>query len=251
MIIDKLNDLINANEEGSTASIISKFVKANIATLHELTIDEIAASCYVSKGQVSKYVKRLDYETFGEFRLACLDYCDSLTRKNRLFTKEQSLQENSQLTTRELSKALDYVATAINYQQLEKFSTTLLTSQKIYVYAQGEARALCNYLQAELSPFQKEVIICDSDFLKITQLNRQDALLIMSINGQSFQYNQRIIKRLTTSPANKWLLTCKEDLPFSSNTLLVPSYNKRFNTLAVRHVLDLLIAQIAISQSAR
>lgn len=57
MLIDKLNIILNSNDEFSPKYIISSFVKNNLNDIPTMSIDAIALSCHTSKSQISKYVK--------------------------------------------------------------------------------------------------------------------------------------------------------------------------------------------------
>ena len=68
MLIDKLNQILNFEDESSVSYVISLFIKKNLKEIPKLSIDYIACSCHTSKSQISKYVKSLGYETMKELR---------------------------------------------------------------------------------------------------------------------------------------------------------------------------------------
>ena len=68
MLLDKLNIILNSNDEFSPKYIISSFVKNNLYEIPSMSIDAIALSCHTSKSQISKYVKSLGYETMKDFK---------------------------------------------------------------------------------------------------------------------------------------------------------------------------------------
>lgn len=49
MLIDKLNIILNSNDEFSPKYIISSFVKNNLNNIPTMSIDAIALSCHTSK----------------------------------------------------------------------------------------------------------------------------------------------------------------------------------------------------------
>ena len=251
MIIDKLNDVLNSNDRQSTTYIISLYVKKHIDEIYQMTIEEVASQSFVSKGQVSKYVKSLGFNSYGEFKAACLDYCESLTRKNILFSKEMSLIENSINFTSNINKTVEFVSQNIDYFILERIINDISRSKRLYIYAQGDARSLCNLMQIEFSTFYKEVLICDVDFLKEYKFKEDDLLIILSVNGQSFYYNQRIIRRIRNANVSMWLITCQQNIDFPKNKLTVPSNNQVYNEYALRHVLNIIIERVRLEQSKK
>ena len=251
MIIDKLNDKLNSNDHQSTAYIISMYVKKNIDKIYKITIEDVLAQCFVSKGQVSKYVKSLGFNSYGEFKTACLEYCDSLTRKKVLFSKELSLIENSFYFTSSIGKIIKFVSENIDYSILNNIIKDISRSKRIYIYAQGDSRALCNLIQSEFSTFYKEVFICDVDFLKEYTFKGNDLLIILSVNGQTFYYNKRIIRKIESANINMWLITCQQNIDFSKNKLIIPSNNQIYNEYALRHIIDIIISELRLEQTRK
>ena len=94
MIGDRINDILNSQVESSSLSALCLFLKDNIKMIPQLTIQDIAKACHISKGQVSKCIKMLDYKNYEEFRFACLQQIDSLTRHKQFFDDTQSEKEN-------------------------------------------------------------------------------------------------------------------------------------------------------------
>jgi DNA-binding MurR/RpiR family transcriptional regulator len=251
LIIDKLNDVLNSNDHQSTTYIISLYVKKHIHQIYQMTIKEVASQSFVSKGQISKYVKSLGFNSYGEFKTACLDYCESLTRRNVLFSEELSLVENSFLFTSNVRKIVEFASQNIDYSILEYIINDISRSKRLYIYAQGDARSLCNLIQIEFSTFYKEVFICDVDFLKEYNFKKEDLLIILSVNGQSFYYDQRIMRRIGNSNVDMWLITCHQNIDFPKNILTIPSNNQMYNEYALRHILDIIIARLQLKQTKK
>lgn len=84
MIGDRINDILNSQVESSSLSALCLFLKDNIKMIPQLTI-QTRKACHISKGQVSKCIKMLDYKNYEEFRFACLQQIDSLTRHKSIF----------------------------------------------------------------------------------------------------------------------------------------------------------------------
>lgn len=147
-----------------------------------------------------------------------------------------------------MSKTITYVGEKINYSHLNRLINDILRSKKVYLYAQGDNRSLCNVIQVELSTLYIPVVICDADFIKSYQFKEEHLLIILSTNGTIFQLNKRIISRLVHAEVNTWLITCNCDIEFSKNKLIVPSCKAKYNKYAIRHVIDIVIAAMRFVQ---
>ncbi len=244
MIIDKLNDILNANDHETTAYIISAFMKSNILKMRNMTVDEAAKACFVSKGQISKYVRSLGFSHWTEFKEECIEYCQSRRERYNFFSPDKTLQENSQWFLDELISSMRHAQKRLDYARFEKLVQDIQNSENIYLYARGNARTLCSFMQVEFSTFFKNVLICDADFGKGYHFGKKDLLIFLSVNGNSFTYAKKNIARLEQADVQKWLITCQKTLKFSGSRLIIPSDNQIYNEYTMKYVIDLLVAEL-------
>lgn len=81
MLVDKINEFLNKYAPTSSMYVFCAYIKSNIHIINHLTIEDVAKKCYTSKGQISKCVKNLGYNSYLEFRDACLDYSKQINEK--------------------------------------------------------------------------------------------------------------------------------------------------------------------------
>lgn len=239
MIVDKLNVIINSYDEQSTKYVISQFVINNIDKIPNMSINQIAQSCHTSKSQISKYIQSLGYVNMADFKDDCFNYVSGIKRTNKkaFYLDEDIKRQYISFTNQKLS-SLQYTIDHLDMNQLTRFISDMKDSHRIFVYAHGHARTMCTYIQNELTTKQKETIICDVDFVKNYNFNENDLLIFISVNGNTFYYDKRVIYHILHSPVKTWLMTCKEELYFSKNYLYVPTNNEEFNDYILRHVID-------------
>lgn len=99
----------------------------------------------------------------------------------------------------------------------------------------------CTYIQNELSAKQKETIICDVDFEKEYNFQDSDLLLLISINGNTFYFDKRVVHHILKCSVNTWLISCKDNINFSKNYLYIPTLNDKYNDYLLRHILDFIL----------
>lgn len=246
MIIDKLNEVLNSVDSHTTMYVFCSYVKSHIHEIAYMKIEEVANNCYASKGQISKCAKNLGFNSYLEFKDSCIDYCQSFDAKPVFFSREYDLPQNTKQFAHHVSKSITYVGEHINYSHLSHFINDILKSEKVYLYAQGDNRSLCNVIQVELSALYIPVYICDADFMKEYEFNENHVLIILSTNGTIFHLNKRIISRLMKANVKTWLITCNQNMEFSKYTLIVPSYQEDYNKFAIRYMIDIMIAAIQL-----
>ena len=91
MLLEKLNDIINGNDENNTIVIFCRYVKEHIEDIPVMTLDELSKKIYISRGQISKSVRRLGYENYGDFRDACRSVSHSFSRTIKLIAKDEDI----------------------------------------------------------------------------------------------------------------------------------------------------------------
>ena len=239
MIVDKLNVIINSYDEQSTKYVISQFVINNIEKVPNMSINQIAQSCHTSKSQISKFIQSLGYVNMADFKDDCFDYMSGIKRTNKksFYLGEDIKRQYISFTNQKLS-SLQYTIDHLDMNQLTRLISDMKDSQRIFVYAHGHARTMCTYIQNELTTKQKETIICDVDFVREYHFNKNDLLLLISVNGNTFHFDKRVIHHILHCPVKTWLMTCKEDIHFTKNYLYIPSKNEEFNDYVLRHVID-------------
>lgn len=242
MLMDKLNEIINTNDQSSIKYVISHFIKNHLKDIPDMSIDYIAHACHTSKSQVSKYVQNLGYETMKDFKFACKDNASGIERTTKpTLSLQNNIIENYISFSNGITKSIKHTLEYLNTDQLIKLIVDFQKSKRIFIYAHGHARSLCSYIQNELSLKHKEVIICDVDFSLDYHFEKRDLLLIISINGDTFHFEKRVIHHILKYSINTWLLSCKKDIEFNKNYLYVPVDDPIYNDYILRHVIDFIL----------
>ena len=232
MLIDKLNIILNSNDEFSPKYIISSFVKNNLKDIPTMSIDAIALSCHTSKSQISKYVKSLGYETMKDFKDACLDNISSMERTNKtLFSLQNSIEKQFSSFTNHIIDELHYTMNQIDEINLLKLVNDIKKSKRIFVYGHGHARTLCTYIQNELSAKQKETIICDVDFEKEYNFQDGDLLLLISINGNTFYFDKRVVHHILKCSVKIYMFDATGGQGWRRRTFTSNCFHLKYNSI--------------------
>ncbi|MGH2117452.1 MurR/RpiR family transcriptional regulator [Aerococcus sp. L_32] len=239
--MDKLNDVTNSYKKNSTFYILSLFFQEHIHEVPYITMDEIANRTFVSKSQISKYVRYLDYKTYIDFKDACLEYLESLEGRRFDLQRSNNAKDNIVNFTDTMVNGLNTLTNSVDYIRLDLLTEQLAAANTVFVFAQGDVRYLCYQIQIELQVINKNIIICDVDFQHFYNISDNDLLLVLSVNGNTFKYNKRVVKRLEETHGMKWLITCQNNLSFKGQQLYVPIQHEKFNTILFKYIIDLLI----------
>ena len=245
MLVDKINEFLNKYAPTSSMYVFCAYIKSNIHIINRLTIEDVAKKCYTSKGQISKCVKNLGYNSYLEFRDACLDYSKQINEKTTIFSKENDLPDNIKLFSTNIIKMIDYISTNLNNSLLNKLVNDILQSNVIYLYAQGDNRIICNYIQTKFSSLFIPVVICDIDF-ENTYFSQGKLLIVISTNGTIFRLDKKLISKIKKLNIKTWLITCNDDISinFFDEKLIVPSLENKYNEYSIKYIIDIILASV-------
>lgn len=248
MIDSKLNDILNSYDCSDSAYVISDYIKKNMKEIPVRSIGEVAEACFVSKGQISKFVKKLGYESYFDFKDACIEYLEAQIQKKQIFRRELNLEKNVAAFTDQYRKMLQFIEKKLDYKKLNQLIRSILQHKEIYLFAQGEARSICQTLQIELGNLTMPIGINNTDFSRNFCYDKDIMILLISINGRSFVFNKSIIRKILGMSNETWVITCNQDIAFPKNKLIVPTEDGALNEYAVRFVIDIIIAELKKGQ---
>lgn len=251
MIMDRLNDILNTNENETSLRAFCLFVKDFVYEIDTMSINQIAQGAHASKGQISKCVRQLGYENLSEFKEDCEAYKESLTRKKWPFKNGKTLAENICDFTNQYTTYLENTIKQLEYDKIEFLTQDILKSNYIYLYGHGDVRGNCYNIQREMKYLNKSVLILDEKLIRDYTFHKNDLLIVFSTNGQLFEYEKRRIKKLQAMAVNKWLITCNDKLEFCIHQLYIPSQDHKFNELIMSYVCNLLIMNLQAKQESR
>ena len=251
MIDSKLNDILNSYDCHDSAYVISDYIKKNMKEIPVRSIGEVAQACYVSKGQISKFVKKLGYESYYDFKDACIDYLEAQIQKTQIFRCELTLQKNVAEFAGQYRRMLQFIEKKLDYKKLNQLIRSISQHKEIYLFAQGEARSICQILQIELGSLTMPIAINNTDFSRNFCYDKDVLILLISINGRSFVFNKSTIRKILGMPNETWVITCDQNIVFPKNRLIVPTEDAVLNEYAVRFVIDIIIAELKKCQSLK
>ena len=225
MIIDKVNDYLNSHSSSTTLLELCFYIKKNIHRIPNLSIDDISKESLISKGQVSKCIRKLDYENYEDFKNACIQYLDLISKRKKFLSPHQSFETNVMHFTKDFIQNIQYMINHINLKLIQKLVQDIKQANKVYLYAHGDVRSVCYNIQRELQIYDIQTII-------------------LSTNGHSFHYNKRVIKRIKESHVDQWLITCNESITLCQKQIIVPLLDEKYSEYIIKYMIDILLLEL-------
>lgn len=247
MLMNKLNNCLYSTEHNDIDHIIAKFIKKNIETISEMTIDELAQSCFVSKTKISKFCRELGYDNFIAFK----DECISETNKMKL-TVENQKENLAESYNNHLLKSISVLKDNlmnVDQQLIEEIVVELKQAKQVYLYGIAYSHLLCQYMQYESDLLKNEVIVLDENLNKDYEMDQNSILIVLSVDGNVINDNSRIMRQLKQFPVNKILITTtiieKEITRNFNQVLAIPSKGSdiKDRQLLLRYIIDVIMGR--------
>lgn len=245
MVIEKLEEILSREEKNSADYKTALWLKDHLSVISSQTLKSTAEQCGVSATMLSGLVHSMGYGDYREFREDCRSFEPAAASYRRiLFSDEKSLADNIEMMSKKKIENILYCTERLGQDRMRELVRAIMKAGRIYIFAQGYTRPLAHYLRTELLLYNKDVEITDRQMENDYRPAADDLFIFLSIIGQAFRLNPEIAVRVNSIRANKWLITCNEDLEFSGERWVVPTKDSDYSEFAIRHALDLMLALI-------
>lgn len=247
MLMNRLNDFIFSTDPDSIDHMIARYMKDHIESIHQMTIEEIANGCFVSKAKISGFCKKLGYDNYIAFKDECSRY---VLEKDIVISyleenDEIDFKEHVQLSFQRIRDGL----LQVNQKMIDTLVQEIYQAEYIYAYGVGYSNLLCRYFQYDMDFFEKKVIVLDEKLHKEVPIKEGSILIVFSIEGFCFQFDTRLIRKLNKYPFRKWIITtdCIHDdiLSLFQNSLVIPTSgaDMKDRRILLRYFMDVLIGR--------
>lgn len=247
MIVNKLDEYLNNTDHNDINHIIAKYMKRNLERMADMKIDDVASQCYVSKGKISKFCKKLGYDNFQALKDDCIN--DHLAKKTVKLRQQHHLEKDFQQHIYDSLQTIEDNLTNVDIEIIHHLVDDLYKAQYIFVYGVAYSYLLCRYFQYECEFLNKDVIIIDEKFHRDYQMPKQSLILIFTVEGYAFKADHRLLRRLNKYPVKKWCLSTdflSQDIEETfDETLLIPAKNTELKDrrILVRYMIDVILGR--------
>lgn len=211
----------------------AKKILQNIYHIPNCTINEIADMCYVSTATISRLCRKLNYESFADFKKDVANNLNYFNQDSKRLIFDHQLPEAETINDgkevfrdhfQNVIHNLEDTYENIQYDDLIRIVDKIHDSKRIIFAGNFLTQSISMQLQIELSYLGKDCIAMYSleEQLKIFKtLNHKDMIILTSIAGGFIHDHPDIMREIIKTPAYKVAITQLEDF----------NYNDKFDLL--------------------
>ncbi|MEY8575415.1 MurR/RpiR family transcriptional regulator [Oscillospiraceae bacterium 21-37] len=198
-----------AGKEDSNNCRIARCLLERLDCLGDISIEKLAAECFVSKATVSRFCREIGLEDFGELR-------DLMRQAEKTFTlyghglppKEQGLDFCGRV-----QESLELVAESLDYEALGRLAEEIKGAKRVAAFGLLKAESAAISLQSDLTMLGKNAVTKVAfreqiDFLSAA--GPEDLVVIFSYTGICFDYG--LPRHILREGPKVWLVTGCPDI---------------------------------------
>lgn len=161
---------------------IMTYVVKNMHQVKNMSIRDLANTCFVSTTTIFRFVKKLGYEGYSEF-VDDIVSTEAETRKIHI----PSIVQNENYRDSYLKNIIEAVK-VITDEKIEKFQTIMSRNPDIYIIAEGLSREVGHYFVRLLTTVGFNVSFPRESYEKenaLKRIKKDDVILVLSYTGDN------------------------------------------------------------------
>ena len=198
IVIDKLNNYINNHDSEDINYNIASFIVNNIEKAPYYNITELSKRCFVSQATVSRFIKKLGYIDYNDFKEECLIYIEQI--KNNT--------DNNYTDINLLSQDLKLLYSKIDNIDINSIASIINSYDEIYISGLNYCYLMAQYFQMECHPFGKIIkVIGDNE--EIQNIGSNSLLLVFTTTGIYFDSNRTVKEYIRNCKCEKLVISIR------------------------------------------
>lgn len=222
-----LINFINTSNINDVYANAARTILRNIDLIPESTITDVADFCFVSIATISRLCRKLNYESFADFKM---DVTMNLNYFNRdalrlqfdhQLPQREYLHKGKEVFKAHFENIIDNLRAtydSIKYEDLEFIVDKIHSADQICFAGNFFTQSVSMQLQIELSYLGKEcsgMYPLQQQISVIEQLTKNDVIIVSSIAGGFMVDHPDVMRAISKSPAYKIVITQLDKFVYS------------------------------------
>jgi len=268
-VFNILINFINTNELDDVYTNAARKLLEHLTLVPKYTISEIATLCFVSPATISRLCRKLNYESYIDFKMEVamnLQYFNRDAIRQQFDYQLPATQNPEQQVTKEafanhfdnIIANLQITYNTISFDTINQIVDLIYTSQEICFSGNFFTQSISMQLQIELSYLGKKctgMYAIKSQLEIIQQLQADDLIIFSTISGGSLTSHPDLIRAISKSKAKKVCITQLDKFPYNDTFDVIIQVGTNHQSLigkfSVIYIFELLEAIYHLKYSDR
>lgn len=244
-ILEKIGELKLTNTESSLVS----FLLSNSEMLVSIQLNELAKQAYVSAATISRFVHKLGFKNYNDFRVAFVKERSEVSFPDMVVNYDDPLRMNMSIKDIEntifniLEYTLKDVFTINSAADFEKANELIFNAKRIKIYGTSTYLSIANVFKVNMRRINKNVEVMHLEGEGVFSAYRaspDELSIIITYSGKSSLALSQVVSILSKSRSPLLLITSMHnkvyDLKDFASVLYIPSKQKgpiHFSSISV------------------
>ena len=224
-----LVNFINTTSINDVYANAARKILQNIYVIPGSTITDVAELCFVSTATISRLCRKLNYESFADFKMDItmnLNYFNRDTLRlqfDHQLPQRQYLHKGKEVFKAHFDNILDNLKEtyeSVSYEDLEFIVDKIHDANKVCFAGNFFTQSVSMQLQIELSYLGKEcsgMYPLEQQILTVEGLDENDVIIVSSIAGGFMTDHPDVMRVISKSPAYKIVISQLDEFVYSDS----------------------------------
>lgn len=212
-----INYLNNAKERDVFYYAASTILE-HIDEIPDLSIGQVAELCFASPATISRLIRKLNFESFNEFKHEVIksindrDRIDTLRYGNEPFEKYPNVSHDEIKNDFKdaIIENIEFTHQKVTTKDIDEIVDMIDACHRVIFLGFNTGQYMSSQLQGTLAGFNKAIVSHGNERLQLEVLediHEDDLIILSSITGNYFKYKSAAMEMLKKSKAKKIIIT--------------------------------------------
>lgn len=191
IIVYRLLNILNESEKDSLESHLAECILKLLDQIEFYSIDQVAHHCHVSKSTLSKFVRKLNFESYKEFREFAIYEKNNCERNPKdVYVEKNGMEAYIEL----LKNDLDVMYRSISIDQVKKIAKAIYDYKEVAAFGSLYSETAAIDLVFQMGTLGKYVKTYIDDIKQEQYIREADenTLIIIFSNSGHYLYSERM-----------------------------------------------------------
>ncbi len=249
ILLNRLLIMLNDSDPKSTEYHIAFTLLMNFYSLYDISINQVAEQCNVSKSTISKFIRNIDFEDYASFRAAATfkenKYGFSLNYNQNIaeYIEENGMDSYLDIIHNDIEECKQ----SIDMNKIDELAKDLIKYKKVASFGLLFSEIAALDLQTKLAYNGKFIITNLNDVKQDEFIHnaKEDTLIIIFSNSGSYMKKYQmsefqITKNFLNTKAKIILITSNKEMEEFKNVDLCISFNNTSNVQTHSNIFQII-----------
>lgn len=214
----QLMNYLNTTKERDVFYYAASTILEHIDQIPHLSIGQVADLCFASPATISRLVRKLNFESFNEFKHEVIRSIDQTKKGEAMHYGKEPIDQYPNVSLNEIKndfkdeiiKNIEFTNNVVSTKDIEEIVDWIDESNRVIFLGFNVGQVLSAQLQTALAGFHKPATAYSSEKLQLEVLediHKDDLIILSSITGNYFKYKSAAMEMFKKSPAKKVIIT--------------------------------------------